>query len=130
MRLDFNVLWVEDQPDLVESTARSIARQMAEEGFQFSPIPCQSIGEVENLIADDVFTDEIDLILVDWELGAATHGDGAIAIIRNEDRFRYKDIIFYSALKPAGELRELASANGLEGIFCAASRQDLVVEVI
>jgi len=130
MRLDFNVLWVEDQPNAVESTARSIAREMAEEGFQFNPIQCRSLDEVKERIAADVFTDEIDLILVDWDLGTETHGEDAITLIRNEQRFRYKDIVFYSALKPAGELRELAFANDLEGIFCAASREDLVVEVI
>jgi hypothetical protein len=130
MRLDFNVLWVEDQPKEVDAQVKSIGRQMADEGFQFNPTYCQSLDAVKKLIAEDVFTDEIDLILVDWDLGTGAHGEDAIAAIRDEERFRYKDIVFYSALKPAAELRELASTNGLEGIFCAASRADLVDEVI
>ena len=129
MRLDFNVLWVEDQPAEVEAQSRSIAKQMAEEGFHFNPFTCQSLDKVKELIAKDVFTDEIDLILVDWDLGSGVHGEDAIATIRDEEAFRYKDVIFYSALKPAGELRELATEKELDGIFYT-SREDLVGEVI
>jgi hypothetical protein len=128
MRLDFNVLWVEDQPREVEAQAKRIAREMADEGFFFNPIYCQSLDDVKELIAEDNFTDEVDLILVDWDLGSGTHGEDVIAEIRTEERFRYKDIVFYSAR--AAELSELTARNRLEGVFCAASREDLVDEVI
>lgn len=128
MRLDFNVLWVDDQPNRVEAQIKSIERQMEEEGFRFSPTLCKSIDETRARIADNVFTDEIDLVLVDWDLGAGTYGEDAIAAIR--EHVRYKDVVFYSAMKPAAELRELASKNSIEGVFCAASREDLVEEVM
>jgi hypothetical protein len=64
---------------------------------------------------------------VDWDLGAGAHGEDAIAAIR--EQVRYKDVVFYSANKPAAELRELALANDLEGVFCA-SREGLVDEVV
>jgi hypothetical protein len=127
MRLDFNVLWVDDQPVLVDAQIKSIAHRMEEEGFQFNPRLCQSLGDVRKLVTEEVFTDEVDLILVDWDLGGGAHGEDAIAVIRDE--VRYKDVVFYSALKPADELRKVASDNGLEGIYCA-NREGLVDEVM
>jgi hypothetical protein len=127
MRLDFNVLWVDDQPDGVEAQITRIARQMEEEGFQFNPKLCRSINDVPELIADHVFADEIDLILVDWDLGGGVHGEDVIARIR--EAVPYKDVVFYSAQHPAAALRKLAFDNGIEGVYCA-SREELIDEVL
>jgi hypothetical protein len=127
MRLDFNVLWVDDQPDRVKAQIDAIVRQMQAEGFLFNPTLCNSIEEVRTLIADNVFTDEIDLILVDWDLGSGATGQDAIATTRQA--IPYKDVVFYSAMKPAEELRQLAFDSRLEGIYCA-SRENLVEEVM
>jgi hypothetical protein len=127
MRLDFNVLWVDDQPDRVAAQIAAITTQMAEHGFQFNATPCKFVDEVRERIADNVFTDEVDLVLVDWDLGAGSHGEDAIAAIRED--IRYKDVVFYSAMKPAEDLRQLAYDSGLEGIYCA-SREELVDEVM
>lgn len=127
LRLDFNVLWVDDQPDRVDAQITGIAKQMENEGFQFIPKQCTTIDQVGKLISDHVFTDEIDLILVDWDLGGGMHGQDAIAAIRQA--VPYKDVVFYSAQNPANELRRLAFENGLEGVYCA-SREDLVDEVL
>lgn len=127
MRLDFNVLWVDDQPDRIDSLIKRIATQMEEEGFRFNATSCKSMDEVRALIGEDVFRDEIDLILVDWDLGGNVEGQDAIAAIR--ETVLYKDVVFYSARNPADALRKLASDKGVEGIFCA-SREDLVEEVL
>ena len=55
MRLDFNVLWVDDQPDRVGAQITAITKLMQEEGFHFVPTLCQSIDEVKKAIAADVF---------------------------------------------------------------------------
>ena len=127
MRLNFNVLWVDDQPDRIAAQVTRIAKAMEEEGFRFSPTHCRSMDEVKPRITDNVFNDEIDLILVDWDLGAGTFGQDAIAEIR--EVIRYKDVVFYSAQNPADTLRRLASERGVEGVYCA-SREELVDEVI
>jgi hypothetical protein len=127
MRLDFNVLWVDDQPNLIDPQIKGIATRMEQEGFRFNPTLCRSMNEVHDKIADHVFADEIDLILVDWDLGGGVHGDEAIAAIR--DTLRYKDVVFYSALTPTDKLRTLASERGSEGVFCS-DRAELVQEVI
>jgi hypothetical protein len=127
MRLDFNVLWVDDQPNGIAAQVTSITRRMEDEGFRFNPTSCRSIDEVKPRISDDVFNDEIDLILVDWDLGGGASGQDAIAEIRQT--IPYKDVVFYSAQNPAETLRRLASDRGVEGVYCA-SREDLVDEVI
>jgi hypothetical protein len=127
MRLDFNVLWVDDQPDRIKAQIEAIERRMEAQGFLFKPTLCRSIDEVQQSVGNNVFTDEIDLILVDWDLGGGVEGQDAIATTR--DAVPYKDVVFYSAMKPAEELRMLASDRQLEGIYCA-TREDLVEEVI
>lgn len=127
MRLDFNVLWVEDQPERVKAQGRKIAAKMEAEGFAFNPTFCHSLAEVKDVIASDVFTDEIDLVLVDWDLGDGEVGQDAIAAIR--DNVRYKDVVFYSGQKTSEELRQLVFQAALEGVFCT-TREDLVAEVI
>jgi len=127
VRLDFNVLWVDDQPDRVGSQITAITKRMQEEGFQFVPTLCQSIDEVKKAIAADVFTDEVDLILVDWDLGNGVVGEDAIAEIRST--VQYKDVVFYSAQTAPNALRKAAFEKGVEGIYCA-SREQLVDEVL
>jgi len=127
MRLDFNVLWVDDQPDRVNAQVTAITTQMASEGFQFNATLCRSMEEVQERIADNLFTDEVDLVLVDWDLGTGATGQEAIAAIRIY--VPWKDVVFYSAKTPAATLRQLAFDNQLEGVYCA-SREDLVEEVM
>jgi hypothetical protein len=100
---------------------------MEDEGFRFNPTLCRSLDEVGPHIKDSVFVDEIDLILVDWDLGAGAFGQDAIAEIRGI--MRYKDVVFYSARNPAETLHRLVSERGVEGVYCA-SREELVEEVI
>lgn len=126
MRLDFNVLWVDDQPERVDSQITRITARMADEGFSFNPTLCTSIDEVEALIAGDVFQDEVDLILVDWDLGGGVQGQDVIERVR--DVAQYKDVVFYSS-HPTADLRRMAFERGLEGIYCA-SREGLIDEVL
>lgn len=127
MRLDFNVLWVDDQPASVTNQIKSIASRMATEGFEFKPLQCSTIEQVEQVVADDVFTDEVDLILVDWDLGNDMHGEDAIDHIRQI--VPYKDVVFYSGHASVIELRQKAFDRQLEGVYCA-SREGLVDEVV
>lgn len=127
MRLDFNVLWVDDQPASIANQIKSISAQMAGEGFDFKPVFCTTLDQVEAAISEDVFTDEVDLILVDWDLGNGAHGEDAIERIR--EVVHYKDVVFYSGQSSVVELRQKAYGKGLEGVYCS-SREGLVDEVV
>ena len=127
MRLDFNVLWVDDQPNRVKAQITGIKTRMRAEGFNFSATLCRSSEDVLKRISDTVFNDQIDLIMVDWDLGHDVQGQNVIADIR--DSIRYKEVIFYSAASNPDTLRKLAATAGLEGVYCA-SRDTLVDEVV
>lgn len=126
MRLDFNVLWVEDQPERVKSQITSITARMADEGFRFIPTLCTSVDQVEALIAGEVFQDEVDLILGDWDLGGGVEGQDVIGRVREVAQF--KDVVFYSSHTTA-DLRRMAFERGLEGIYCV-SREGLIEDVM
>lgn len=127
MRLDFNVLWVDDQPDSVMAQIEAIERQMREQGFAINPTLCSKIEDVHVQLANDVFNDEVDMILVDWDLGEGAKGQDAIAEVRQ--RIPYKDVVFYSANTDVNALKELVFKSGLEGVYCAP-RSELVEEVM
>lgn len=126
MRLDFNVLWVDDQPGLMSAAKSNLARIMAMEGFDLNPAFCTTMDEVTGRLADDIFRDEVDLILVDWELGAGLRGQTVISEIRKQ--ISHKDVVFYSANADIGDLRQASFTEGHEGIYFV-SRDDLPVEV-
>lgn len=127
MRLDFNVLWVDDQPEAVGSQITAIRKRMEAEGFQFNPTVCRSAEEVRAAISTSVFTDEVDLILVDWDLGTGARGQDVIADIRSSAQF--KDVVLYSAQTAPDALRKTAFDRGLEGVYCA-TREQLVDDVM
>jgi hypothetical protein len=127
MRIDFNVLWVDDQPNLINAQISAIERHMEAEGFHFNPALCGSPDELTGKIADEVFNDEVDLVLVDWDLGSRLQGQDVIEAIR--EKVPYKDVVFYSAQTPVSTLRQLVYEKGIEGVYCA-SREDLVEEVL
>jgi hypothetical protein len=126
MRLDFNVLWVEDQPGGIGAQGKAIGRNMSEEGFEFKPTMCTGLDEVQHRLSDDLFTDEVDLILVDWDLGKGVEGQTVITGIR--ERIPYKDVVFYSAVTDTKKLREASFSEAHEGVYFV-HRNDLVDEV-
>lgn len=128
MRLDFNVLWVDDQPENIRGSVQTLQRGMADEGFELKHFFCASMVEVQERLADDVFRDEIDLILVDWDLGKdRPSGEKVISEVR--ERIPYKDVIFYSAHVNVAKLREVSYKAGNEGVFFVG-RTELVDEAI
>ena len=128
MRLDFNVLWVDDQPGNMNASVQTLRRGMADEGFDLRHVFCSTMDDVKAQIADDVFRDEIDLILVDWDLGKdEPSGEEVIAEIR--ETVPYKDIIFYSANANVAQLKQASYAAGNEGVYFVV-RPELVNEAI
>jgi DNA-binding NarL/FixJ family response regulator len=127
MRLDFNALWVDDQPNRVAAQAQRISAEMKAEGFSFQPRYVGTLDQIAETLRETLFVDEIDLVLVDWDLGENFRGQDAIRQIR--ERLQYREVVFYSAQTTPEELRKYAFEAGLEGIYCA-QRDGLVEEVV
>lgn len=126
MRLDFNMLWVEDQPDRVEAQRKRIEMLMRKQGFKLQAKVATSIEEAKAFIGDDVFGDHIDLVLMDFDFGGGPDGEYGLGVVR--DAFPYKDIVFYSAKVPQ-ELEDIVANLKLPGVFCC-HRDDLPDTVI
>src|SRR6266487_5253266 len=121
MRLDFNILWVEDQPDAVKAQFDRIGLLLRKEGFRCNAEFATSVANAKGFLADDIFGDHIDLVLMDYDLGDGPNGSEGIEIVRDE--FPFKDIVFYSA-SGVQKLQQSLSEKKFQGIFYS-SRQDL-----
>lgn len=111
MRLDFNVLWIDDQPGHVKSFQETLQRKLGELGFE---LKVNQIAKLDGTtIGRTVEEDLIDLVLVDYDLGSGNGGEIALAEIRHA--LPYKEIIFYTAAD-VEKLREIAYAGKLDGL--------------
>lgn len=126
MRLDFNALWIDDLPQSIQSVSERIALGMRKEGFLFKPTIVPSLAEAKPRLADGVFADDIDLVLIDFTLGTGPHGNVALREVRSQLPFR--EIVFYSA-NAALDLKKRAFDEDVQGIYCA-HRDELVDTVI
>lgn len=120
MRLDFNVLWVEDQQKAVQSQRERIELLVNKEGFRLQPLFASSIDEAKGYLAEDIYGDHIDLVLMDYDLGSGGRGDEGLVEVRNI--FAYKDIIFYSS--QASDLLGMVAEKRIQGVYCS-TRDDL-----
>lgn len=114
MRLDFNVLWVEDQKDQVEAQKDRISMLLRKEGFRLQVQFADSVDAAAGFLSDDIYGDHIDLVLMDYDLGPGRHGDEGLEVVRHE--FPYKDIIFYSGQK-AADLAQMVTDRHIQGVF-------------
>ncbi len=126
MRLDFNVLWVEDQPNNVNAQQVAINTAMRREGFCLSVQFASSVDEATNFLSNDIYGDHIDLILMDYDLGAGKTGDEGLSEVRNI--FLYKDIIFYSG-RATADLKNMINEQNVQGVY-TSNRNDLPDSVI
>ncbi len=125
MRLDFNILWVEDHQDNVQSQRERIRLLIRKEGFRLQVKFASSVQEAVELLSDDIYGDHIDLVLMDYDLGVGGRGDDGLVAVRSI--FTYKDIIFYSS--QASDLLDMVANKKQQGIFCS-TRDDLPDSVV
>jgi len=125
MRLDFNILWVEDQQLSVFAQRDAIDRRIRGEGFRLQTQFASSVEDARQYLKSDIYGDHIDLVLMDYDLGAGDHGDDGLIEVRSA--FPYKDIVFYSA--QTGDLARLVADKRIEGVFCS-DRTGLPDEVL
>jgi len=126
MRLDFNILWVEDQPDAVKAQRERIDFLLRKEGFRVNAEFAISVAEAKTFLGNDIYGDHVDLVLMDYDLGSGPNGEAGIEMVR--DSFPFKDIVFYSA-SGVQKLQQSINEGNLQGIFYS-SRQDLPDSVV
>lgn len=123
MRLDFTILWIDDQPQHIRSFEEGLRNSLDDLGFKLTVIPVASLDAVDATVSEHVHDDAIDLVLVDYDLtGKGTGGEEALLQVRK--KLPFKDLIFYSGTD-VQKLREIAFKVGADGIYFS-SRPGLV----
>ena len=126
MRLDFKILWIDDQPRHVESFREGIQRQLSELGFELQVTAVSEPGAIDDAVGAHVHEDGVDLVLIDYDLGSGTRGEEVISDIRG--RVPYKDLVFYSA-NDVDILRKIAFDAKLDNIYFS-TRYTLVDDTV
>lgn len=121
MRLDFNVLWVEDNQGNVLAQRDAIVRKLRSQGFRLQVQFAASVDEATAYLSNEIYGDHVDLVLMDYDLGPGKHGDQGLAEVRQI--VPYKDMVFYSG-RQTSDLREMVKAQNVDGVY-VASREDL-----
>ena len=126
MRLDFKILWIDDQPRHVESFREGIQRQLGELGFELEVTAVSEPGAIGDAIGAHVHEDGVDLVLIDYDLGGGARGEEVISDIRA--KVQYKDLVFYSA-NDVDMLRKIAFDARLDNIYFS-TRYTLVDDTV
>jgi len=112
MRIDYKILWFEDEKKWYESTSEFIKEFLEEKGFNMTVNWQENGDNIAELIADNDF----DIILVDYNL-SSSHGDYLIKKIR--DNHLYTEIVFYSQAGE-NEIRKIIGEKCIDGVYCAS----------
>lgn len=114
MRLYYNILWIEDDLEWLETTKGLFQDSMDDLGFRLSLTSLKDGDEIDELLSNNGFAD-FDLILVDFNLQNSQTGSTIIEKIRGNEIFT--DVLFYS--QDVGLVKDSISRLGLEGVYTA-----------
>ena len=122
MRLEFTILWFENQPADIQAQVEEIKEHIAEVGFIPRIRMERNAEDLKSLSRNQKLYNDFDLVVVDYDLGVpGKTGDHVAKEIRRT--FGFTDIIFYSGLT-AIDLRKLVHDQRIDGVYCL-SRPDL-----
>lgn len=96
MKLNYYVLWVEDDDSWFKTTSELFSETIFDYGFNPIIERKKSLDEIVNQIVDSGLK-KFDLFLIDFKLRNSKDGDNIIEHVRNSNIFT--DIIFYSSDK-------------------------------
>jgi len=116
MRLQFKILWFENQPKEVKPATDALRSRLDEHGFELELQMERDDSNLALLALDQERYHEFDLVVVDFDLGQQSEkGDVVARRIRNS--FGFTDIIFYSGSKTE-DLRQRVKDQAIDGVYC------------
>ncbi|MCD4747149.1 MAG: hypothetical protein K8R58_12705 [Bacteroidales bacterium] len=119
MRLNYRILWIENDFSWQESTEKMIKDEITESGFVLEIFPHKNYKDLNILSKKFPNFKTFDLILIDFKLDNDLTGDTFIREVRKNNIFT--DILFYS--KDSEKLQEVFMNNSLEGVYIS-NRED------
>lgn len=116
MKINYSILWFEDNQSWFDSVVDSIKDYLRDNGFKEIIKREEKWGELDKLVENGDLDKLYDLIIIDYNL-AGEKGDAIINKIRDNEFFT--EIIFYSQ---DGEtsVREKVKELGADGVYCSA----------
>ncbi len=115
MRINYNLLWVEDNKGWYGTTKELFEDLMADLGFKLNCKNCKTLNDVNEEIQKNNLK-PYDLLLVDFSLAGSPDGDQIINLIRsNEENPILTDILFYST--DVQSVKDSMTEYGLEGVY-------------
>lgn len=124
MKLEYKVLWFDNDPELFDSLGDEIEEMKREiDGWGFIP-DIKLVTDPNEFSSWKPFS-EIDLVVVDFNLEQHGHGQDFIHGIRSQQIFT--EVIFYSA-QAASELWDAVREKKIEGVYIA--NKDSVIQRI
>ena len=115
MKLEYHILWFDDQLDSIKPYVDRVQNALARLGFEpridLRIVVPENGDPRSNIPAQQ----DVDLILMDWKLGGGHDGAKLASHLRRN--FRDIDIVFYSSESPA-TLRQKIFNEGIDGVIC------------
>ncbi len=123
MKIDYKILWIEDQPNEVEFHVKAIERKLGELGFNLKLDVRLTISNDDLQVLEERLEiyNPYDLIIFDYDLGGNQTTGAEIA--HSLRRLIYTDMIFYSS-KPAEDMRRALFDLRVDGVYIV-TRTDL-----
>jgi len=121
MRIEYRILWVEDDKSWYETTKELFEDMLSDLGFNLICKRCENINDVKNEV-DDNKLEAYDLLLIDFTLNSSATGDKVIEFIRSfKGEPILTDVLFYSSAveNVKDSMRDLS----LEGVYTADRRE-------
>ncbi len=115
MRIDYNVLWFENEKTWLNPTRKNLKNFLEDYGFKLQVTEEKddsNLGNIINDIKNNVL--DIDIIFMDYKLAKEQKGDAFIKSIREKELFT--EIIFYS-MEPNIKTIIEDSVGSVEGIY-------------
>lgn len=120
MRINYNILWVENELDWLESIEDEIKDFVEEQGFCF-------VCDVANGKSEINSYNKYDIILMDLNLASEPTGDVIIQEIRNSNI--YTDVVLYSA-QDISITRSKGKDKELDGVYYSGRNPDLFLNKV
>ncbi len=118
MKLEYSILWFEDDHDSVEDTIDAIRMHLVEQGFD---LRCDwgdcDAGAMQKKVAELSRYNPYDLMVFDYDLGSDITGEQLAGKLRSKI---WTEILYYSAYRDFDALAGGMIQNKVEGVFCAA----------
>lgn len=118
MKLEYSILWFEDDHDSVEDTIDAIRIHLVEQGFD---LRCDwgncDAEAMQQKVSELSRYNPYDLMVFDYDLGSDITGEQLAGTLRSKI---WTEILYYSAYRDFDALAGGMIQNKVEGVFCAA----------